>query len=185
MKNFIKIITIFCVLSISSAFGVEISGVKIPDSIQNNTFILNGAGMRSKFFFDLYVGALYLKRKNQNAQDIINANEPMDITLYITSSFISSEKMTNGIMEGLEKSTNAQVLPLKKEIDQFLAIFMNKIQKGDVYSFLYLPNIGIKIYKNQKFITTIEGIKFKKALFGIWLCDKPAQKSLKKAMLGI
>ncbi|HCX90261.1 MAG: hypothetical protein COW04_00540 [Deltaproteobacteria bacterium CG12_big_fil_rev_8_21_14_0_65_43_10] len=28
------------------------------------------------------------------------------------------------------------------------------------------------------------GLPFKKALFGIWLCDNPAQKSLKREMLG-
>ncbi|MEA3471658.1 MAG: chalcone isomerase family protein [Thermodesulfobacteriota bacterium] len=32
--------------------------------------------------------------------------------------------------------------------------------------------------------TDTKGLEFKKALFGIWLGDKPAQRSLKKEMLG-
>ncbi|MDX1807953.1 MAG: chalcone isomerase family protein [Sulfurospirillaceae bacterium] len=185
MNKFIKIAAIVCLLSCSSVFGAKISGIKIPDSIQNNTLVLNGAGIRSKFFFDLYVGALYLKKKTKNAQEIINANEPMDITLYITSSLISSDKMTNGTMEGFEKSTDGHIKPIKQEISQFLAVFTQKIRNGDIYDFSYVPGVGVKIYKNNKFATTIEGLKFKKALFGIWLCNKPAQKSLKKKMLGI
>ena len=30
----------------------------------------------------------------------------------------------------------------------------------------------------------VKGKDFKKALFGIWLCDKPADKNLKAGMLG-
>ncbi len=37
-------------------------------------------------------------------------------------------------------------------------------------------------YSSSK--VNIKGLEFKKALFGIWLCDKPAQKSLKQEMLG-
>jgi len=36
-------------------------------------------------------------------------------------------------------------------------------------------------YKKHSLINVI---LFKKALFGIWLCDNPAQKSLKREMLG-
>jgi hypothetical protein len=33
-------------------------------------------------------------------------------------------------------------------------------------------------------MTVVRGIEIKKALFGIWLSDKPAQASLKSEMLG-
>jgi len=47
-----------------------------------------------------------------------------------------------------------------------------------------VPGKGVEIYKNGQMISTIQGLEFKKALFGIWLCNKPAQESLKEAMLG-
>ena len=49
---------------------------------------------------------------------------------------------------------------------------------------IYTPGSGVAISKNGELKDTIEGIAFKKALFGIWLSDKPADKKLKKAMLG-
>ena len=43
----------------------EIGGINMPASLQagQSTLMLNGAGVREKFFMDLYVGGLYLKKK--------------------------------------------------------------------------------------------------------------------------
>ncbi len=69
-------------------------------------------------------------------------------------------------------------------MESFIAVFREKINKEDVYEFVYVPGAGTKISKNGKLKTTIQGIDFKKALFGIWLCAKPAQESLKDADAG-
>ena len=42
----------------------------------------------------------------------------------------------------------------------------------------------VAVNKNNKLATTIPGLDFKKALFGIWLCNKPADSTLKDKMLG-
>jgi len=163
----------------------EITGIKIPNTIKNPALHLNGAGIRNKFFFDLYVGALYLQHKTHDAHAIIDANNTMEMTLYITSSLISTDKMVSATLEGFENATQRNITPLKKDIDTFLHVFQEKIRNGDIYRFLYKPKTGVQIYKNQKLTTTIKGLAFKKALFGIWFCDKPAQVSLKQAMLGL
>jgi len=168
----------------SFSFGAKISDVNIPGTLSNG-LVLNGAGIRSKFFFDLYVGGLYLKKKNSNALEVIETDEPMAITLHITSSLISSKKMMDATIEGFENSTKGNLKPIQKEIDKFVDVFKDEIKNGDIYDFIYRPNTGVQIYKNSKLSTTIKGLEFKKALFGIWLCDKPAQESLKKEMLGI
>ncbi|WP_331775797.1 chalcone isomerase family protein [Sulfurospirillum sp. 1612] len=163
----------------------EISGIKIPNTIQNPALQLNGAGIRNKFFFDLYVGALYVQHKTHDAHAIIDANNTMEMTLHITSSLISTDKMVSATLEGFENATQGNITPLKKDINTFLHVFHEKIRNGDIYRFLYEPKTGVHIYKNQKLATIIKGLAFKKALFGIWFCDKPAQQSLKQAMLGL
>ena len=183
MKNILKIFTILA-LFITFGSAAKISGVNMPDTLKNG-LILNGAGIRSKFFFDLYVGGLYLKNKSSNALHVINSDEPMAIKLHITSSLITSKKMMDATMEGFENSTNKNMEPIKNEINQFINVFKKEIKDGDIYDFIYTPQVGVKIFKNSKLIATIKGLEFKKALFGIWFCDKPAQESLKKEMLGI
>ncbi len=42
-----------------------------------------------------------------------------------------------------------------------------------------------KMFINGISRAVIAGLDFKKALFGIWLCDQPADKNLKKKLLGL
>ena len=53
-----------------------------------------------------------------------------------------------------------------------------------MFDIFYVPNKATLVVKNGKLMAKIEGLDFKKALFGIWLSDVPADKNLKKALLG-
>ena len=53
-----------------------------------------------------------------------------------------------------------------------------------MFDLVYLPGEGVRVLKNGEQKDTVGGLEFKKALFGIWLSDKPAQEDLKEKMLG-
>ena len=114
---------------------------------------------------------------------IIDADEPMAIKMQVTSGLVTMDKMKAAVNEGFENSTGGNVAPMKAKIDAFTAVFKD-IASGIIYDFIYVPGKGVEIYKNGQMSATIQGLDFKKAMFGIWLCDKPAQESLKEAMLG-
>ena len=185
MKTFFTIFLSFCI-SITAISQTKVGDVTISNTFKTTTggLVLNGAGMREKYWLDMYVSALYLKQKNSDAAKIIAADETMAIHLHIVSGMITSEKMTEAVDEGFTKSTNGNIAPLQVKINQFKGIFKEKIKEGDVYDLVYESGKGTLIYKNSKLITTIPGIDFKKALFGIWLCNQPADEDLKTAMLG-
>jgi hypothetical protein len=166
--------------------AIEIQGVNIPQSISvdQQELILNGAGVRSKFFIKLYVGGLYLKQKGSDPQKIIQADEPMAIRLHIISSMITSERMEDATREGFINSTKGNTGAIKERVDEFVSVFKEKINENDIFDLIYTPGRGTEIHKNNETRAVIEGLDFKQALFGIWLCDKPAQKELKKKMLG-
>jgi hypothetical protein len=92
--------------------------------------------------------------------------------------------MKDATMEGFENSTNGNIAPYKDKIDTFIAVFKDNIKIGDVYDIIYIPAEGTKVYKNKELKSTTKGLDFKKVLFGIWLCNKPADKGLKDLMLG-
>ena len=186
MKKKLALYFIITILSASLGQAKEIAGITIPDALQadGQTLVLNGAGVRTKYFIDLYVGGLYLKQKTGAADKIMASDEPMAIRLNIISSLITSEKMEAATREGFINATGGAAAPLADRLEGFIAVFQEKINKEDVYEFVYVPAIGTKISKNGKLKTTIQGIDFKKALFGIWLCAKPAQENLKAQMLG-
>ena len=163
-----------------------VAGVKVDPklNLEGQSLVLNGAGTRVKFFMDMYVGALYLEKKTANASEIINSKEGAAIKINIVSGLISSDKMITAINEGFENSTGKKTAPLKAKIDKFKSFFKDEIRKGDVFIIINNPEEGVVVYKNGTKKGSIEGHDFKKAMFGIWLCDKPADKDLKKEMLG-
>ena len=65
-----------------------------------------------------------------------------------------------------------------------MKFFADPFMKGDEILLVYKPGVGTVFYKNKEKRGVISGAKFKKALFGIWLGDKPADKKLKLKLLG-
>ena len=72
---------------------------------------------------------------------------------------------------------------LTSEINTFVGFFSEEIVEDNIFDITYQGNRGVVVYKNGTEIGSIPGLNFKKALFGIWLGDDPADKKLKKAML--
>lgn len=180
----------FLIIAFAAMTSVQaqktVSGVKLDASItvEGKSLTLNGAGIREKFWIDLYVGSLYLPKKSSNAAEIINSSDAAVIKLDIVSGMITSEKMINAVDEGFQNSTGGNTATLKTKIDQFKSFFKDKFNKGDSFLIANVPGSGVVVYKNGTKKGVIEGLDFKKALFGIWLSNKPADKDLKNSMLG-
>jgi hypothetical protein len=132
----------------------------------------------------VYEGSLYLEMKSSDAEKIINDNAPMAIRIDVTSEMVTADAMKKALSEGLEKSTNNNTENISNEIEKLSSSFNSAVTSGDFYEFIYLPEIGIHVIKNNEQVELITGFDFKKAFFGIFLSDNPIQKNLKKAMLG-
>lgn len=184
MKNLL-FIAVF-ITSFTLTAQTKVAGVEIPTKINYDETILelNGAGVRSKYFMDMYVCGLYVTEKNKNDSAIIQSDKTMAIKLHIVSSLITTDKMIAAVDTGFKNSTKGKQAELKTEINKFKAVFSPEIKQNDVYDFIYSTERGTVVYKNSKAVVTIKGLEFKKALFGIWLCNEPADKGLKSAMLG-
>ncbi|WP_203292559.1 chalcone isomerase family protein [Luteirhabdus pelagi] len=182
------VILLVAVLTITAGQAqTEVGNVTLPNTVTFNgeELMLNGGGVRKKaFVLKLYSGGLYLGEKSSNASSIMNADETMAIKLHITSSFVSSEAMREAVEDGFDASMDGNTAPLKSKIERFITFFNDEIVEDDIFDITYQKGKGVVAYKNGKELGTIEGMDFKKALFGIWLGDDPADSSLKKGMLG-
>ena len=189
MKKISIIVAAFALLTtLRVEAQMTVSGVTLPATMKvgDAATSLNGAGVRVKFFMDIYVAGLYLTSKSSSGEAASRANEPTAVKLHITSSLVSSEKMVDAIKEGFKKSTDDKLAPLQTRIDKFTRAFMAEpIVKGNEFDITYSPAAGVQISKGGKVLETIEGLDFKTALWGRWLGANPADKNLKNAMLGI
>jgi hypothetical protein len=187
----IKILTIILCFLLFSSFSApsvakDMAGVHIDEtySAGSSSLVLNGSGIRSKFFMDLYVASLYLSKTETDTQAIIDSQE-LVIQLDILSSMITSEKMNAAIDEGFNNATNGQTQVLGSAIARFMATFDAPIQIGDRFVFEMKKDSGVSSIKNGIPQGEIQDELFRRALINIWLGDEPAQGSLKDAMLGI
>jgi hypothetical protein len=183
-KIFVTTIVVFVLTSLSIA--MEIGGVHLPDTLMagKHPLLLNGAGLRKKVFIKVYAGGLYLEQKLNNPQKIIEADAPMAIRMHFVYDGVSSKKLIDAWNEGFFNGTGGNITPIKAEIDTFNSFFKTEAKKNDVYDIIYLPQQGVSVFIKGELKGTIKGIDFKKAAFSIWLGEKPADKNLKKGMLG-
>jgi hypothetical protein len=170
----------------SSAFAdTSVGGVTLPATlnVQEQNLQLNGAGIRSKFFMDLYVGSLFTAAQTDNAQTVINSQTPVVIQLNITSDMITSEKMTGAMHDGFQLATTGDTSAIDSSISAFIATFAEPIKTGDKFTLVSIPGQGVISYKNDKQLSVTEGEDFRKALLAIWLGEDPTDEDLKEAML--
>lgn len=181
----ILILTVLC--SYGAQARDRIEGITLPPHVISNgeELALNGGGVRTKFFLKVYVTGLYLLDKASDALEIINSDKPMSIQLHITSDLVSSGQMISSIEEGLEKSTNGKQEKFRQEIDTLTSAFSKEFSKGDIFDIAYAPQSGVEVFKNGVDQTYVGDLEFKKALWGIWLSEKPVDQKLKQGMLGL
>ena len=65
--------TAFAALAPVAARAADVGGVKVEDKamVGGQELALNGAGVRTRLVFKVYVGALYLPQKTSNVADIV------------------------------------------------------------------------------------------------------------------
>lgn len=190
MRKILLVLTILLSLQfseVSAQTHLEVNGVTVPRKIdfQGKSLQLNGAGGRSKMWLEVYVQALYLSQLSQDPQFIIDSDTEMAIRIEITSSMVSSNKLTKAMNSGFEKSAGSNLEELRPRIEELKSYLSDAITEKDVFVLAYNPlDQNVYVSKNEILKGKIQGFDFKKALFGIWLSDKPVDETLKKHLLG-
>jgi len=177
------------VITISAA-AAEIEGVKLADKLRVSDagpeLILNGAGVRTRVFFKVYVGALYLQKK-ENATDAVLADAgPKRVAMHLLRD-LTAEQLFSALNDGLKNNhTPEQLAKLGPQLKQLEDVFnaVKAAKNGDVILLDYLPGAGTRVTVRGDDKGTIPGEEFNRALLRIWLGNQPADASLKKAMLG-
>jgi len=176
-------------LLIPSIQAAELSGVFIKDQItadNGETLLLNGVGLREKLWVDVYVGSLYLVTRTDNVADILSASHANRIQMDFVYKEVAKEKLLKAWKEGFTKNQDKETLSaLQGRIDQFYSFFDQNVVAKDQYILDYIPGKGTTITKNNKVLGLIPGEDFKNALMEIWLGNFPADKGLKRGMLGL
>lgn len=168
---------------------VVIEGVSFEPSVSvaGQSLALNGAGLRTRFFFKVYAAGLYVPQKSGDAATLLAQTGPRRIAIGMLRD-VDAATFSNSLIEGLKANqSEEQLAPIKAQIEQMEAILkgVGEARKGDAIRLDWLPESGTRIIVNgEPRGDPIPGAAFFNALLRIWLGDKPADAALKKAMLG-
>jgi len=180
----IAVVSLLMLVPVAAA--ETIGGADMPEMLKagDQELLLNGAGLRKKFFIKVYAGGLYLQQPGQSdPQKIIMADEPMAIRMCWLRD-VPGDKIVNGWNTGFANSLDGNTGPLQEKIERFNAVFKDGCQENEIDEIVYTPESGVAVYKNGMMVQQIEGKDFKEALFGIWLGEKTEVADLKSQMLG-
>ena len=177
-------------ISISAlAAPMEISGVKLEDSIdlRGTPIQLNGAGIRYKAIFKVYVAGLYLVKKAATPQEAYAAPGPKRLSITLLRD-IDSDTLNKSMTEGFENNTPADEVarftPGLVRIRQALTD-QKKLQTGDNFTIDWIPDTGtILSIKGVQQGEPMKGNDLFNALIRLWLGPRPADTKLKETLLG-
>lgn len=167
--------------------AAEVAGVKVAESVKvgNSELMLNGAGLRSKLFIKVYVGALYVGQKAATPAAIYDSTTPRRMVLRLLRD-LDADSLQSALDEGLRNNhTAAEYTEMKPQADQLAGIMksIGKAREGDNIAIDFSVD-GVAVSQNGEMRGKVAGAGFAKALLKVWLGDKPADASLKKALLG-
>lgn len=190
LRKLTCLLGLLCLLLSANADAVEISGVQVDDTakVGGSELKLNGAGVRYKAIFKVYVAALYLTQQTSNADAVATQSGPKRISLILLRD-VTSDSFALSFMDGINHNSNKA--DKDKYINQSTKLVelissLPELKKNDILSIDWLPGTGTVIQLNGKRIgDALPDSGFYNVVLKIWLGDQPAYGPLKQQLLGL
>ena len=117
------------------ALAADIGGVKLDDKVAvgGQELVLNGAGIRTRVVFKVYVGSLYLPAKASDLAGVL-AKGPRRIQMSLLRT-LAADQLVDALNEGLkENNTEAEMAAVKTQADQLTTIMkgFGEAKEGNV-----------------------------------------------------
>jgi len=182
-----------CLLSIvvlaamtGAVSAADVAGVKLEDkaSVGGKELMLNGAGVRTRAVFKVYVGSLYVPAKATTAAAVLAA-VPRRVQLNLMRN-LSADQLVDALVDGLKDNTSdAEFASLRPQIDQMVTIIKSfgDVKEGQVVTIDFSDGVS-RLTLNAQPKGEVSGEAFNQALMRVWIGEKPVQADLKRAMLG-
>lgn len=169
--------------------ATELAGIKIEDTatVAGTKLQLNGAGIRYKGPFKVYVGDLYTTQKVKSLDELVAAPGPKRLTMTFLREIEAAsfgKLLTRGVEDNISKNEMSKLVPGMIRMGDIFTLNKSLIP-GDVITLDWIPGTGMVVTAKGK----VQGEPFKepefyRAIMSIWFGPVPADWKLKDAMLG-
>lgn len=170
-------------VSVATCYARDLAGVTMPEHVSTSgkQLRLNGMGVGTRAFFNVYVIALYLEKPTSDARAAIKADAVKRIVLTMLRD-VSRERFVQAVEKDMMHNPGVPMAALRGRLD-LLESVLPALKKGNVLDFTYLPVRGTLV-RDQSREITIPGKDFADALFSIWLGPQSSNPALQYQLLG-
>jgi hypothetical protein len=173
----------------STSHAVTVGNSELPDTwpLGNETLVLNGAGLREYSFLRIavYAGALYVPKREANADAILDATTPRVIHMKMLRD-VSREDSIKAWQHYLDANCT---VPCAKDSTTFklaLAEFRRitpETRFGDTQTFVFRDG-NAEWLRNGVKLGEIRDASFARTLLACWIGRVPTTEDLRAALLG-
>ena len=168
--------------------AAEVAGVQLADKaqVEARELVLNGAGLRKRLFFKVYVIGLYLPEKTKDAAAVLALAGPKRVSLHMLRD-VGADTFSEALVEGLKANhSEADYQALEPRVKQLEAIMaqVKEAKKGMTIALDWSAGATRVSIDGQPAGQPIAGEDFYRALLHIWLGEHPVQDDIKQQLLG-
>ena len=165
------------------ALARDVHGVALPETVEvaGRTLHLNGAGVRRRFFVDVYVIGLWVERPSTERRAILDADSPRRIEIHLLRD-VSAEQMGGAVTTAFRASAGDAMPSLEERLAR-LQTLLRAAHAGDTTTLTWIPGRGTVVADDGHEAGTIEGKDFADALFSVWIGTRPVDGGLARALL--
>ena len=179
------ILSLLLAVSAFAAGGAEVAGVRIDErtKVGASELALNGAGVRKRFFLQVYAVGLYVADRKA---DPISQPGPKRVAIHMLRD-VGAEQFSQALADGIrENHAEAEVKALEPRVKELVATMaeIKEARKGMSIALDWTGAATQLVIDGKPAGRPIPGEDFYRALLRIWLGARPVQDDLKKALLG-
>jgi hypothetical protein len=187
-RTTLRSVALAALLSSVSAAARDVGGMDLPETaraaVTGAPLVLNGAGVRSRFFIPVYAAGLYLPGRSADAEAVLAATAPRQILIKVIHAEIEREKLVAAWNDGFAANHDATAMArLGERIAAFNALF-DSVRAGDAIQIDFPAGGGVRVSINGQGRGEVAGSDFAAAVLRIWLGPSPVSGALKRELLG-
>jgi hypothetical protein len=172
------------VVGVGPAAAREVAGVAVAETVDvgGRTLRLNGAGLRTRWFFKVYVAALYLPTPARSTEEALAPESPRAFVMQFLRD-VSREKLVAALDQGFRTNAGEKAQSAAPQIARLLEV-VKSMHAGDRLTFTYEPGRGSTVTMTDGTVAHFDGRDFADAFLLLWLGPRPPRQELKRALLG-
>jgi hypothetical protein len=167
----------------------EVEGFRFDTTLRlhGEDLVLNGVGVRKRFFLPIYVAGLYVPRRSEDAEVLLAQRGPRRMSMRFVRE-VEADLFMNSLMDGMRRNYGASQLDTwRAQIEALNTVIRTMVmaRRGDQVSWDYSPSDGARVMQNSMpRVPAVRGEDFYNAVLRVWLGAQPADQDLKRGLLG-